>query len=253
MIASIIAEFLWTYEMDISYLESLPPGIVANIINDLRARGSYRDLLKMCRTSRHLRQIIGPIISCDQIGRDYELSQRSQRSQQVHNSEDPSQNSYPADGLNPGDLNPRDQWIRQFINAAKTGNLKVIKQLLHEGDVDMASLNQALVDAAAGGYLNVVNFLIQFGAQSLYSYPMALDLAALNGHRNVVERLLEFVMSRYDINNAMESAASRGHRDIVERMLQLGANNYDEAIEAADEGNHQDIVNLLHAAMTQRH
>ena len=114
-----------------------------------------------------------------------------------------------------------------FIEAAKVGNLDVVRLFVESGmDVNAVDWRDrtALPLAARYGHLSVVEFLVGAGASLTATDrhgSTALHAAAYEGHLSVVKFL---VGSGADVNaRALHSAASGGRLSVVEFLVGAGA------------------------------
>ena len=132
---------------------------------------------------------------------------------------------------------------QQFLDAAISGNLRVIAALLKGGvDVDVQDTRglptnrTALMHAAENGHLEVVSFLIESGARvnsidkgvpiDCPGGNTALILAIRNGHSKVAHRLLDAGASpktKGGGTSVINAAAYFGEEGLVQRLIDLGA------------------------------
>ena len=78
-----------------------------------------------------------------------------------------------------------DEANHTLFNAARTGNKRLVRQMLDQG---ANHFDWAMCETAADGYLNIVRLLLDHGASD---YNEAILCAATNGHLNVVKLMIE--------------------------------------------------------------
>ncbi|KAH7080197.1 hypothetical protein BKA63DRAFT_541158 [Paraphoma chrysanthemicola] len=162
-------------------------------------------------------------------------------------------------GANP---NAQGGQFENALNAASAGGYKHLYG--HEQTVELllsngANVNakggvygSALYAASEGGKAQIVKLLLSKGAdvniQGGY-YGNALQAAAYKGHKQIVMLLIE---SGADTNtqggrysNALQAAACRGHKQIVMLLIERGADLNGDTLNAAIQGDHEEIVQLL--------
>ncbi|KAK2808558.1 hypothetical protein FQN50_004590 [Emmonsiellopsis sp. PD_5] len=133
--------------------------------------------------------------------------------------------------------------------AAERGDLDVVRLLLQAGANTGAS--NALGKAAMRGHLDVVKLLLRAGAD--VSKRSALEGAARGGDLGVMMLLLQ---AGADVNGdsgrrALRAASTSRRADMVKLLLANGAGtgirekSYDEAMQAASDGNYRRVVELL--------
>ena len=126
----------------------------------------------------------------------------------------------------------------QFLEAAKNGNRKTVRQYLDQREANLECrgyLNMtALLLASSGGYTDIVRLLVDHGANIQNAwYPdkqdgTALEMAAERGHTGIVSLLLA---AGCRVNNPLTGkspsligAALGGHLSILDNLLDAGAN-----------------------------
>ncbi|WAO95410.1 Hypothetical protein NCS54_01303100 [Fusarium falciforme] len=138
--------------------------------------------------------------------------------------------------------------------------LKTSSLAYHPLPADAVAVAVLYSDLATVRYLidnAVVLVLIQLGADvnAKGTFGSALDIAAMKGHASIVKLLLESGASvsrrrRGVHRSVLQAAAFNGHLDTVELLLDVGADDSiggytKDALHAAIEGGHADIVLLL--------
>ena len=124
-------------------------------------------------------------------------------------------------------------WAGKLHDAAKTGDLAVVKQLIETGgNVDERDVAERtpLSWAAEGGHVEVVQFLIEKGADvdaRDFTDVAPLQHAVLANNLNVVELL---VKNGADVNvkddigvTVLDDATNRGYTEVVELLKANGA------------------------------
>ena len=137
--------------------------------------------------------------------------------------------------------------------------------LSNHWNIDGDNWNKIYINAAKDGYTPILDKLtLDEKPLSMNTYLEALKQAAGSGNMDIVISMMNHIskMPAYNnklfisiifwYNEAMEAAAEGGHIDIVKLMLHpdpdnsnIGANNYNEAMELAAYGGHIDIVELM--------
>ena len=121
--------------------------------------------------------------------------------------------------------------IKAWFDAAKIGNLELIKYLVAEGiDIDVSDSefgSTALIMASRYGYTDIVEFLVSVGADlnatMEYSWT-ALMWASSEGYTEIVEHLVNAGAELNVVNNegdtALMWASNEGHIEIVGAISQ---------------------------------
>jgi ankyrin repeat protein len=154
---------------------------------------------------------------------------------------------------------------QELIEAARTGNLELVQELLAQHvPVDAKNYDgkTALIYAANGGYdaicQQLINAKAQVNARSIYGWT-ALMRAATNGHKQVCQLLID-AKAQIDAkdNNewtALMHAAGSGHKEVcqllVDAKAQVDAKSTSDrtALMCAAENDDKDICLLLIDAM----
>lgn len=133
-----------------------------------------------------------------------------------------------------GSGTPKEELQAHLLHAAKSGNLRKVKELLDDGVYVNArdrSNNTPLILASKQGRVDVVRHLLKCGAgvdDSNNLANRALTCAAENGHAEVVEMLLGAGANVDAENNkgekALTRAAREGHAAVVRLLVEKGAN-----------------------------
>ena len=146
---------------------------------------------------------------------------------------------------------------QRLIDAAGSGELEVLEELLENGVDPSADDNEAIITAAIFAHTAIVDRLLAWeGANGERVNPAADDNAAIReaadlGHTDVVDRLLRD--NRVDPgamdNYAIRVAAENGHKDVVESLLandrvNPGARD-NIAIRMAAANNHPKVLELF--------
>ncbi|MDR2384561.1 MAG: ankyrin repeat domain-containing protein [Tannerella sp.] len=148
----------------------------------------------------------------------------------------------------------------QFIDAAKNGNVALVKELLENGDVNAARKNgvTALMSASGKGHTEVAKLLIEKGADVNATRKngwTALMCASLKGHTEVAKLLIE---KGADVNatrknnwTALLMALGIGHTEVAKLLIEKGAdvniankNGWTALMSAAFNG-YTDVAKLL--------
>jgi hypothetical protein len=140
--------------------------------------------------------------------------------------------------------------------AASAGDLAKVKDLLTAGvDVNAANAygGTALAFAADKGHVAVVELLLERGADANVKdrfYNLTpLAWAVNHGHADVVRALL--AKGAQSEAEALSAAAGAGHTAVVKVVLErgkVGAEALSDALAAASQRQHAEIVSLLEAA-----
>lgn len=139
-------------------------------------------------------------------------------------------------GADPGTVSKRDvgEWDSEhyplIFRAVQDGNAEAVKELLQLGASRFAK----------GTY-------IDFATHIQMSLPF---IAAKEGTAEVLHVILEAGTGglQKEINDALAEAASRKRKiEMVKDLLAHGANNFDEALRAAEKANNADAVRLIRA------
>lgn len=151
--------------------------------------------------------------------------------------------------------------IQLWHDAAKSGNVEVLEQLLEQGVTVRSELEgtTALYTAAREGHADAVMLLLEHGAsvnvtESRFGNP-PINAAAERGHTSVVRSLLQ---EGADVNarnlkdfTPLFLAARKGHTDVVRLLVKAGAEvghnaNFDgNILTAAIESGKREIVMYL--------
>lgn len=129
-----------------------------------------------------------------------------------------------------------------------------VEQLLRKAGASEEGLNDvALVEAARTGNLNKVRELLQVGANFNYSDGKALVEAAGKGHLEIVDCLIQ---AGADVNLGWRTdftpivrAAYSGYFAVVERLLQAGANPFQRTFD----GDGDDALNYARVGQAEGH
>jgi ankyrin repeat protein len=175
-----------------SYIVNLPVELIFDIVSRLH----YSDIIRLCRTSPVLNDLL---CHNDIIWKI--LYQRDISTKPPNTSYYEAYRRVIQDTRN---FEPNEI----LIYAAQHGYNQLVERMLEEGANDY---NWAMESAAFGGHRDIVERMLEVGATD---YNEALESAAFGGHRDIVERMLELVTQGYD--DAMIEAAHGGHEDIVE-------------------------------------
>jgi ankyrin repeat protein len=112
----------------------------------------------------------------------------------------------------------------------------------------MINLDHKLINAARDGDLNLVKQLISKGV-NIHADNEALKLASLSGHLEVVKYLVEQNADIHaDNDEALRWASSRGQLGVVRYLIEQGADihvNNDYALRYARYGGHLEVVKYL--------
>lgn len=123
---------------------------------------------------------------------------------------------------------PVDKKSSEFISAACSGKIDVVKRLVGDGVSVDAIANDgwtALTIAAREGHLDIVEYLLDKKAK--INKPegggnTALFWAAYNGHTGVVKLLIargaDPMAKCNDCSTPLDIAVHRGHRDVVDYL-----------------------------------
>ena len=144
--------------------------------------------------------------------------------------------------------------------AASNGNLRVVRMLLKQKDIeiDEGKTSTPLAIAANNGHISVVKLFIKEGANindASSNGSTALFNASVHGHLEIVEILLKEGAtdkeSKDGIWNSLSAASRNGHIDVVKKLLISGidANSYgtngSTPLQHAAFKGHMEIVKLL--------
>ena len=106
------------------------------------------------------------------------------------------------------------------------------------------NLNQKLIEAAKSGNLEVVKYLVENGADIHAEKDYALRLAAYNGHLDVVKYLVEKGVNIHaDGDYSLKLATVNGNLEVVKYLVEKGADIYkndDESLKMAS--NHLEVL-----------
>ena len=161
--------------------------------------------------------------------------------------------------------------VKMLIDAAKNGNVKIVKDLLNKG-LSPLMLNRegrsAIIEAASFDHTNVINYLLETKTkeQLVLKHPIwgwtPLHTVAKAGNVEALGRILEDCP---DVNahgdcreTALLMAAQNGQKDAVRILLDHGARVYEPyldrvagdtpvhgAAECGDECGDEDVLQLL--------
>jgi ankyrin repeat protein len=115
-----------------------------------------------------------------------------------------------------------------FIEAAKQGNIKILKYCLNRGvDINHRS-GDALRWASLQGHLEAVKYLIQNGSDEHVKSNWPLLLASQRGHLEVVKYLLNIGHDIQALKHcALYNASTCGRLELVKFLVENGANVHD--------------------------
>jgi ankyrin repeat protein len=170
-------------------------------------------------------------------------------------------------------------WIGNGLNplyeAARNGNITMVKLLLDYGAVLQTRTYNALTGAVQFNHSEIVKLLLDYGADTNSRFqqsgfnakevnmgPSPLRVAAMKGHLDIVKLLLEggaiVDACGQTGRTALHWAALKGHRDIVKLLLDYGADScvHDElgrtALEWALIRGREEVTNLLQEKVSFR-
>jgi ankyrin repeat protein len=135
----------------------------------------------------------------------------------------------------------------QLIDAAKTGDVQKIKDLLDRGSDIHHQFDAALHQAANYGRLEAARLLIDQGADIHARNGSAIVGAACSGHTEIVRLLLNLGVSVHSgDDNSLYMSAKNGYTETVRLLLERGADANPGGVlwEAAGRG-YIEIVRLL--------
>ena len=110
-----------------------------------------------------------------------------------------------------------------------------------------ATIPQRLVDAAQSGDVTLVQQLLDEGVYEKPTYSRALMSAAAWGHRECVRVLVSVCYTNVDDSCALRMAAAYGHTECVRLLLPISdpKSHNSEALWAAAYEGHVDVVDVL--------
>ena len=125
--------------------------------------------------------------------------------------------------------------------AAKEGDLDMVKFLFQYQVYDKYHINTGMSFAARFNHLNIVEFFISKGADDL---NLGLCRAASNKDAQLI---IDFFVSKgaNDWNSGMVSAAYNGNRSIIDFFISKGANKWNSGLNGAAFGGYQDLVEFF--------
>ncbi len=148
-----------------------------------------------------------------------------------------------------------------LVVATNKGDVASVQKILNSGsDIDMYSINFALIQASSGGHSDIVNLLLETGANvhvpSSMHKETALVIASREGYTEIVRILIEAgtdVDSQNSLykETALMVASREGHTEIVRLLLEAGAdvdlqdNGGRTALMMASKEGHTEIVRML--------
>ena len=131
--------------------------------------------------------------------------------------------------------------------ASANGHYEVVKYLVEHGANVRGFQDNALQGASENGHLEIVKYLIEHGADVNAIDGYALIVAIGNGHLNVVKNLVENG-ANVNTRNPLSYATSLGHFEIVKYLVENGANIHairPYSLRSAAENGHSKVVEYL--------
>ncbi len=159
---------------------------------------------------------------------------------------------HPLKGTCPKDYPLPFKTSKNFDCCRKPRKAK-LRELVIKKQADMLiksiGLDDALIDAAREGQLAIVRLLLKKGADIHTDDDEALKSAVIEEHLDTIKLLLrEGANIHAEDDEALKTAVIDGHLDTIKLLLQEGADIHaqdDEALKLAASEEHLDIVKLL--------
>lgn len=110
-----------------------------------------------------------------------------------------------------------------LFNAAKFGQLQIIKLLVEHGINRHRLMGYALALAIENGHLGVVEYLVNHGMSIPQRFRDALISASGYGHLPIVRFFVERETNIDSLNDALAAAVIGGHINVIKYLLDHGA------------------------------
>lgn len=132
----------------------------------------------------------------------------------------------------------------KLVQAARNGDLEIVKHLISAGDDCTANDNEAVRSASERGHLEVVKYLVSQGADITARDNYAVKWAAAWRRLEVVEYLISIGASDTE-GKAILFAAREGNLELTKHLISSGTSITDESVASATVNRNLDIVVLL--------
>lgn len=146
---------------------------------------------------------------------------------------------------------------RLLLQASKQGELQEIEYLCENGDIDVKTIDDALLLAANHNHLDCVKYL-QERCSTSHAITSAFNCAIIKNHSSVIDYLFRFVtVGPYLIHRGLYNAVFEGHLSAVKQLIEYDLDDisflFSEALNIIQQMNQSTLDQALIYAAAKGH